>query len=256
MIDSYIAFDFETTGLDPRTDEVIEVGAVRFLVDGTVLDEFQSFAKPETPIPKESTAIHGISDADVDGAPSPREVWLEFLSWIGDSPRLIAHNAQFEIHFIRKMTQPGDPWSELTVADTLRMSRARIESTSYKLSDLVDSSATRAHRALADAKACMALFLKVSATYKSGKVPARTYWLPIGEYPAYNPDPPPTARQRSYIEHLGGKPQKPKTKAEAGEYIDELKRGSIASKKRGCRTPLLLLLLLMLVVLWLVSLLG
>ncbi len=92
--------DTETTGKDPgRGDRVVEVGVVRF-VDGAVVDRFGTLINPGVPIPAEASAVHGIKDADVKGAPSFEAVaprLKELLS--GAVPA--AYNAGFDRSFIR-----------------------------------------------------------------------------------------------------------------------------------------------------------
>ena len=71
MDDVWVAIDLETTGLSPETDEIIEVGAVKFQ-GARVLDTFQSFARPERPISRFIQGLTGIEQGDLDRAPDVR----------------------------------------------------------------------------------------------------------------------------------------------------------------------------------------
>ncbi len=115
MIDSetLIVLDTETTGLDHKTEKIIEIGAVR-MVNGEIEETFSSLVNPEKPIRHSSFLIHGITDEEVKDAPTIGEVLPKFLEFVGDYP-YIAHNALFDYSFInealkategRKFTNP------------------------------------------------------------------------------------------------------------------------------------------------------
>ena len=71
MIDvEFIAFDLETTGLHALTHRIIEIAAVRFRGDGTVLEQFEQLIDPGCEIPAEATTVHGLRNCDVDGKPT------------------------------------------------------------------------------------------------------------------------------------------------------------------------------------------
>lgn len=95
-----LAFDLETTGLNPATDEIIEIGAARFR-EGEVVDQYQSLVKPSIPIPSDITHLTGIHQEDVEGAPAIGELLPRIETFFSDSP-VIAHNAQFDLSFMQK----------------------------------------------------------------------------------------------------------------------------------------------------------
>ena len=107
----YIAFDLETTGLDARSDAVIEIGAVR-MRNGEVVDRFSSFAWPGHPLSAKTVALTSITDEMLKGAPNPEQAVDAFLDWAGDTP-LVAHNAEFDTGFVRsycrRSGRPFDP---------------------------------------------------------------------------------------------------------------------------------------------------
>lgn len=96
-----VAFDFETTGLYPIKDKIIEIGAVCFNLekDTEIINTFQTFINPAISIPQEVIEIHGITDEMVKNAPSEKEALSKFLEFINNNP-LIAHNISFDVSFL------------------------------------------------------------------------------------------------------------------------------------------------------------
>ena len=99
----FIAFDLETTGLDPNTDAIIEIGAVR-MRGAEVLEHYSTFADPGHPLSPKTVSLTSITDEMVRGAPKPAQAVADFLAWAGDTP-LVAHNAEFDTGFVRAYCQ-------------------------------------------------------------------------------------------------------------------------------------------------------
>ena len=97
--DEMVVFDIETTGLSNKTCKIIEIGAVKIRA-GEVIDVFDTFVDPEEPITEFITNLTSITDEMVKGAPKEREAVKAFLDFAGDR-LLIAHNAKFDVGFIR-----------------------------------------------------------------------------------------------------------------------------------------------------------
>lgn len=95
-----VLFDTETTGFEPLTgDRVIEIAAIELINDLPTGAQYHVLLNPERDIPAESTRVHGITSAHVEGKPLFADVVDEMLAFFGDAP-LVAHNAPFDFGFI------------------------------------------------------------------------------------------------------------------------------------------------------------
>jgi len=119
--DDFVVFDIETTGFSPRFNRIIEIGAVRIRA-GNIIERFQSFINPHVPIPYEIERLTGISDATVLGAPDIKTVLPAFIDFVGEAP-LVAHNANFDMGFIRENLNILGIENEFTYLDTLALAR-------------------------------------------------------------------------------------------------------------------------------------
>lgn len=120
----FVVFDSETTGLDPVTDEVVQLGAVR-VVNGKVVagEVFETLVNPGIPIPKRSSDVHGISDAMIANAPDFGDVCVKFHSFAKGSV-FVAHNAAFDMAFLHKQAPKISKRFDHPVVDTVLMSAA------------------------------------------------------------------------------------------------------------------------------------
>ncbi len=154
-----IAFDLETTGLNPKTDAIIEIGAVRF-TESRIEDEFSVLINPGRSIPGFITQLTGISNEMVRGAPNIHDVMADFEAFVGDAP-VIGHNVRFDLGF----TQQYDLLKDNTAIDTYEMAAVLLPSAGrYKLGALSQALGiplVNAHRALDDAKATMGVFTRL-----------------------------------------------------------------------------------------------
>lgn len=121
---TYVIFDLETTGLDPKIgNSIIEIGAVR-MRDGIVLDRFDELIHPDVPVSQEITNITSITNEMLEGKPNEEEVVKKFLSWVKEDEILVAHNAAFDLSFLKMALfkyQLGN--LNYDVLDTLGLSR-------------------------------------------------------------------------------------------------------------------------------------
>lgn len=159
----FIVFDIETTGLSPQTCGITEIGAVRFEA-GEVTDVFDTFVNPGMPIPENIVNLTGITDQMVASAPVPAEAVKSFLEFAGDS-MLVAHNANFDISFIRKVASESKQRFDNPYLDTVSLSKHLNRSLSkhnldavrkhYGLPDFNHHRAVDDCRMLADIFLCM-----------------------------------------------------------------------------------------------------
>ena len=99
-LETCIAFDVETTGLTPKTEEVIQFSAVKF-INGEKDEELNIFCNPGKPIPPFIVELTRIDDSMVENEPAFVERKEEVLAFFGDYP-LIAHNARFDVSFLEE----------------------------------------------------------------------------------------------------------------------------------------------------------
>ncbi|HEU4671976.1 MAG TPA: polyribonucleotide nucleotidyltransferase [Candidatus Limnocylindrales bacterium] len=154
-----VVIDVETTGTDPKMSDLVEVGAVK--VKGTkVVDRFSTFVNPGRPIV--GNQMHGITDKDVTGAPSPKEAADKLLAFVGDA-LVVGHNVGFDLGFIAEARGDGFRFEPGRYLDTLVLAREGYPGAeSYKLPDLArffGIELAQSHRALPDAEATANLLL-------------------------------------------------------------------------------------------------
>jgi len=154
-----VVIDTETTGTDPKMSDLVEVAAVK--IKGTkVVDRWSTFVNPGRPIV--GNQMHGITDKEVKGAPSPKEAADKLLDFVGDA-LIVGHNVGFDLGFIEEAKGDGFRFQPGTYLDTLVIARDGYPGAeSYKLPDLArffGVELTQSHRALPDAEATANLLL-------------------------------------------------------------------------------------------------
>ena len=164
----FTAFDLETTGLDPKRDRIVEIGAVRFNARG-ILDRYETLVDPGFPMPAEAGRVNGITDAMLAGQPPLCEALPEFLRF-AENTVIVAHNAPFDCGFVNEslLRLYDDGYTRAAalpnqIADTLPLARRLFPGRAhYNLQALAKGlgiKAEAAHRALDDARLCMEIFM-------------------------------------------------------------------------------------------------
>ena len=160
---TYCVLDLETTGLSFRTEKITEVGIMK-VKDGEVIDEFECFVNPEKPIPQKVVEVTNITDDMVKDAETIDKVMPKILEFVGDSV-LVAHNADFDIGFLKYNAKQLGLSLENTYIDTLRLAKSLFpEYKKYKLGIIAENlgiTVEVAHRALDDVDTTVKVFRKM-----------------------------------------------------------------------------------------------
>ena len=160
--DSYVVFDLETTGFSPNTCKIIEIGAVK-VENGTITERFSEFVNPQVPIPFKIEELTGIRDDMVMGAETIEEILPRFMEFC-EGCVMIAHNAEFDMSFIRKNCMDLDIPCDYTVGDTVAMARILLPALHrFKLDTVAKAlkiSLENHHRAVDDAECTAHIFVK------------------------------------------------------------------------------------------------
>lgn len=157
----FIAFDVETTGLNPATDRIVEIGAVLF-VNGEPVDSFSTLVDPCMNISASATAVNHITSAMLSSAPLEQDVYPRFIEFLGEAlcgnVIICAHNAKFDFNFLCNTLSRLGYDTHFRYVDTLSLSRRYIKGLdNYKqctLEEHLGLNNSASHRASSDAKSC------------------------------------------------------------------------------------------------------
>ncbi len=183
-----VVFDTETTGLDPKGgDRVVQLSAVRVKRGKVILDEnFDSYVNPERSIPKPSIEIHGVTPKMVKDAPKMKACTEEFFEFC-HGEALLAHNAAFDMAFLRQGAKEAALSFDQPVLDTVFMSAFLFDYTGqHTLDDLADRFDVKIpedarHTALGDAIATAEIFTKMIPMLEARGVENLGQMLEIGK---------------------------------------------------------------------------
>ena len=157
---TYCVLDLETTGFSFRTEKITEIGIMK-IKNGEVLDEFSCFVNPEKPIPQRVVEVTNITDDMVKDAETIDKVFPKMLEFIGDSV-LVAHNADFDIGFLKYNAKELGYTLDNTYLDTLRIAKELFpDYKKYKLGIIAENLGIKvevAHRALDDVDTTVKVF--------------------------------------------------------------------------------------------------
>lgn len=166
VCDTYVSVDLETTGLDPKRDRIIEIGAVK-IEKNQIVDRFSSFVNPGRKLEQRITELTGIRDEQLVDAPYIEDILGEFLEFIGDLP-ILGHSVLFDYAFLKKAAVDQRLSFEKKGMDTLQIARKYLQELEHRnLGYLcayyhIDH---HAHRAYEDALATHYLYEKLTEEF-------------------------------------------------------------------------------------------
>lgn len=173
MIRDYTALDIETTGLDPKFDKIIEVAAVK-VRGGRIVSEYQSLVSPGRRLEERIIELTGITDDMLRDAPMPAQVIEELLCFIGRDV-LLGHSILFDYSFVKraavdlgKLRSEHYDFDKMQGLDTLKLARIylpELESRSLPFLCQYFQIPQKAHRAMEDVKATVALYEKLTEKF-------------------------------------------------------------------------------------------
>lgn len=164
-----IVLDTETTGISPSDGHrLVEIGAVELEGHIPTGRTLQLYINPERPVPPEAVAVHGLDDAFLKNKPVFSECYEQFIEFIGEESKIVAHNAAFDMTFLNYELKsvghggiaPG------RVTDTLDMARKKFPGSPANLDALcrrfgVDASERDVHGALLDSQLLAEVYLEL-----------------------------------------------------------------------------------------------
>lgn len=178
--DSYVCIDLETTGLNPKTDKIIEIGAVR-VEQGQCTGTFETLVNPGRRLEERIIELTGITTEQLSGAPAIEEVLPDLLAFMGEHV-LLGHSVLFDYSFLKKAAVNEKYTFERQGIDTLKIARKYLtELPSRSLEALCRHYGIlhKAHRAAADAWATSSLYEKLWDDFKTA-TEAEKVFAPVG----------------------------------------------------------------------------
>lgn len=162
----FTVLDLETTGLNPKTDKIIEIGAIR-VREGKICEEFSTLVNPGRKLEERIKELTGITDEELMAAPLLEEVWPRLMAFLG-TDILVGHRILFDYSFLKKAAVNQKASFERLGIDTLKIARKCLpDLESRRLPDLCRHYGIlhHAHRAVDDAVATFHLYEKLAAEF-------------------------------------------------------------------------------------------
>lgn len=228
MLDAFVALDLEMTGLDPKKDRILEIGAV-IVRDGCIKEKFQTFVNPHRDISPAAEALTGINRHMVEHAPEDVDALKELIDFTDNLP-LVGHNIIFDYSFLKQCAVNHKITYEKEAVDTLKIARKCFpDMESRRLVDLCryyQISDIQQHRACEDAWMTALLFLSLQQDF-SDRYPELFLPRPL-KYKAKKQGPITPAQKRDLIDLLSCHKIVPNieidslTRSEASRMIDKI----------------------------------
>ncbi len=226
--ESYVCVDLETTGLNPKTDKIIEIGAVR-VENGVRTEAFETFVNPACLLPQKITELTGITDNALKDAPEIADVLPDLMAFLREDV-LLGHSVLFDYSFIKKAAVNNRMKFERQGIDTLKIARRFLpELESRSLDFLCGHYAIphKAHRALADAEATCLLYDRLWESFSGGEGAA--VFAPVALQYQAKRETPATPAQKERLYKLIAKHKivveyelEKLTRSEASRYTDRI----------------------------------
>ncbi len=203
MVNSYIALDLEMTGLNPKLDKMIEIGAVQ-VINGKIENVFESLINPGRPLSEEIIRLTGITNEMLKKAKTQEEICPKLYEFL-EGFVLLGHGLRFDYSFLKKYAVNADIWYEAEGIDTLKLARKFMAGTeSNRLSDLCTYFGIkhRAHRALSDALSAHELYQRFLGDFYNEE--NKDCFRPVKLSYAVKKEQPATKRQMDNLQTLLG----------------------------------------------------
>ncbi len=168
MINTYISIDLETTGLNPKNDKIIEIGAIK-VIEGKTVDTFSTFVNPGQKLEERIVELTGILDEDLVNAPYIEEIFPKLETFLEDIP-FLGHSILFDFSFLKKAAVNMNHAFEKEAVDTLKIARKYLAQLEHRSLDYLCEYYRiphHAHRALQDAEATSVLYHKLAEQFYS-----------------------------------------------------------------------------------------
>lgn len=231
MTDSFVVVDIETTGLNPATERIIEIGAVR-VRENQIEETFDVLVNPGRALSSFIVELTGITDEMLAEAADTKTALSQFMEFAGEDV-LLGHHISFDYSFLKKnIVNAGGSFERLGI-DTLKIARAvlpDLEKRSLEyLCEYYNIHNAHAHRACDDAQATAELYLRLKEEFYGKSEETDKLFLPAPLVCQVKKDSPITAAQIRYLRalleyhklDLGIKPES-LTKSEASRHIDKI----------------------------------
>lgn len=170
MLHTYVSIDLETTGLNPKRDRIIEIGAVK-VIDGQTVGTYSTLVNPGRRLDERIVELTGIRDEELAGAPYVEQVLPQVMDFLEELP-LLGHSVLFDYSFLKKAAVDYKLSFERQGIDTLKIARRYLDKLEHRSLDYLCEYYQiphHAHRALADAEAASILFHKLAEHFLSGE---------------------------------------------------------------------------------------
>jgi len=234
MYDTYVSIDLETTGLNPKRDRIIEIGAIR-VEQGEITGEFSTFVNPGRRLEERITELTGIREEDLADAPELDVVFPVLLEFMGELP-LLGHRILFDYSFLKKAAVDRKLKFERSAVDTLQIARKYLPELSHRNLEYLCryyEIPHHAHRALEDAKATDQLFRKLAELFYCeetiGQAAKNTLFEPQPLHFQVKRDTPATKPQKERLYRLQEQHKitlevdvEKLTRSEAGRLVDKI----------------------------------